>query len=186
MQVYKRQLNRLLLERLTEPRRFMQVLAGPRQVGKTTSILQVLDDLHVPSHYASADAPTLQGTTWIEQQWEIGRLKTGKKGGVLVIDEVQKIPGWSNVVKMLWDDDSRHKRLLHVILLGSSPLLLQTGLTESLSGRFEIIHAGHWTYKECHAAFGWDLETYIYYGGYPGSAPLISDRNRQPFRGIYS
>ena len=178
MQVYKRQLNRLLLERLTEPRRFMQVLAGPRQVGKTTSILQVLDDLHVPSHYASADAPTLQGATWIEQQWEIGRLKAGKKRGVLVIDEVQKIPGWSNVVKMLWDDDSRHKRLLHVILLGSSPLLLQTGLTESLSGRFEIIHAGHWTYKECHAAFGWDLETYIYYGGYPGSAPLIRDRDR--------
>ena len=178
MQVYKRMLNQLLLARLTEPRRFIQVLAGPRQVGKTTSILQILDDVHLPSHYASADVPTLQGATWIEQQWEIGRLKVGKKGAVLVIDEVQKIPAWSTVVKRLWDDDTRHKRLLHVVLLGSSPLLIQSGLTESLSGRFEIIPAGHWTYEECHTAFGWDLDTYLYYGGYPGAAPLIRDRDR--------
>ena len=178
MQAYKRKLNQLLLARLIEPRRFIQVLAGPRQVGKTTSILQILDDVRVHSHYASADVPTLQGATWIEQQWEIGRLKDGKKGAVLVIDEVQKIPDWSNVVKRLWDDDTRHKRLLQVVLLGSSPFLIQSGLTESLSGRFEIIPAGHWTYEECHTAFDWDLETYLYYGGYPGAAPLISDRDR--------
>lgn len=178
MNVFKRQLNQILMARLTEPRRFIQVLAGPRQVGKTTSVLQILDDVHVPFHYASADIPTLQGTTWIEQQWEISRLKIDKQGAVLVIDEVQKIPAWSNVVKRLWDDDTRHKRLLHVVLLGSSPLLIQSGLTESLAGRFEIIPAGHWTYDECHAAFGWDLDTYLYYGGYPGAAPLISDRDR--------
>ena len=156
----------------------MQVLAGPRQVGKTTSVLQVMEDLGIPFHYASADRPTLQGPVWIEQQWELGRLKLGKKGAVLVIDEVQKIPGWPEVVKGLWDDDTRHKRPLRVVLLGSSPLLIQSGLTESLAGRFEILPATHWAYDECRTAFGWDLHTYIYYGGYPGAAPLISDRSR--------
>ena len=176
--MYKRKVNKRLLSRLMEQRRFIQALAGPRQVGKTTSVLQVMEDLRIPFHYASADRPTLQGPVWIEQQWELGRLKLGKKGAVLVIDEVQKIPGWPEVVKGLWDDDTRHKRPLRVVLLGSSPLLIQTGLTESLAGRFEILPATHWSYDECRAAFGWDLHTYIYYGGYPGAAPLISDRSR--------
>lgn len=175
---FKRNLTKKLLTRLKEPRRFIQVIAGPRQVGKTTSVLQVLEDLRMPHHYASADAPTLQTRVWIEQQWEIGRLKADGKGAVLVIDEIQKVPGWSDTVKSLWDADTRHKRPLHVVLLGSSPLLIQSGLTESLAGRFEIIPATHWTYDECRTAFGWDLNRYIYYGGYPGASPLINERER--------
>lgn len=155
------------------------MLAGPRQVGKTTSVLQVLERTAIPSHYVSADAPALQDSSWIEQQWEAARLKIRKKGSaVLVIDEVQKIPKWSRVVKQLWDEDSRNKRRLHIVLLGSSPLLMQTGLTESLAGRFETIPATHWSYSECRDAFGWNLNTYIYFGGYPGAAPLIKDRER--------
>ena len=135
------------------------MLAGPRQVGKTVLARQVIEDLAIPSHYASADEPTLRGRTWLEQQWDLARLQTdsngGKKEALLVLDEVQKIADWSEIVKRLWDEDSAAKRQLKVVLLGSAPLLIQKGLTESLAGRFEIIPATHWSFGEMREAFGW-------------------------------
>jgi predicted AAA+ superfamily ATPase len=170
------------MQRLQEPRHFIQVLAGPRQVGKTTAVRQVLENLGIPFHYASADEPTLHGRVWIEQQWEIGRLRAknaqGKTEAVLVLDEIQKIPRWSDLVKLHWDEDSAKRTPLKVVLLGSAPLLIQQGLTESLAGRFETIAATHWSYSEMREAFSWSLEQYIYYGGYPGAAPLIGDLQR--------
>ncbi len=180
--MYKRPIFNTLISRLNEPRRFMQVLAGPRQVGKTTLANQAMESLHVAAHYASADEPTLQARTWIEQQWEIGRLmvNSGKKrkAAVLVLDEIQKVDGWSGVIKRLWDEDTRKGMPLKVVLLGSSPLLIQKGLTESLAGRFEMIPVMHWSLEEMNKAFGWDTDQYIFFGGYPGAAALISDRQR--------
>lgn len=181
--MFQRPIFSVLKQRIEEPRRFIQVLSGPRQVGKTTLVRQVLESVSLPCHYASADEPTLQGSGWIGQQWEIARLRTkredsGRRDAILVLDEVQKIPNWSEQVKRLWDEDSASGVPLRVLLLGSSPLLLQHGLTESLAGRFESIHATHWLFSEMREAFGWDLETYIYYGGYPGAAPLIGERER--------
>jgi predicted AAA+ superfamily ATPase len=94
------------------------------------------------------------------------------------LDEVQKIPGWSDSVKRLWDEDSRGRRPLKVALLGSAPLLMRQGLTESLAGRFENLHVPHWSYAEMQAAFGFSLEQYLYFGGYPGAAPLVNDPQR--------
>ena len=166
----------VLAERLAEPRRFLQVVAGPRQVGKSTLVQQVTDQLGQPVRYVSADEPTLRGTDWISQQWEAARLEaTGKAGAVLVFDEVQKIPAWSETVKRLWDEDTRKKRPLKVVLLGSAPLLIAQGLTESLAGRFETLRLPHWSLSEMREAFGWSLEQYLYFGGYPGAAPLIKD-----------
>src|SRR5207248_8294633 len=129
-----------LARRLAEPRRFIQVVAGARQVGKTTLVQQVTEAAKVPVRYASADEPTLRGADWISQQWEAARLDaSGKAGAVLVLDEIQKIPAWSETVKRLWDEDTRKKRLLKVVLLGSAPLLMAQGLTESLAGRFETL-----------------------------------------------
>lgn len=180
--MYKRPVINILISRLNEPRRFMQVIAGPRQVGKTTLVHQVIESLNVPAHYASADEPTLQTRTWIEQQWEIGRQSTthgqAKDSSILVLDEIQKIPGWSEVVKRLWDMDTRKRLRLKVVLLGSSPLLIQKGLTESLAGRFELIPVMHWSFAEMRSAFGWKAEQYIYFGGYPGAAALITDEKR--------
>lgn len=168
-----------LAERLSEPRRFLQVVAGPRQVGKSTLVQQVTDQLGLPVRYVSADEPTLRGTDWISQQWEAARLEaTGKAGAVLVLDEVQKIPAWSETVKRLWDEDTRKKRPLRVVLLGSAPLLIAQGLTESLAGRFETLRLPHWSLSEMREAFGWTLEQYLYFGGYPGAAPLIKDPAR--------
>lgn len=168
-----------LAARLREPRRFIQVVAGPRQVGKSTMVQQVTEKLAIPLRYASADEPTLRGSDWIAQQWDAARLAiAGKAGAVLVLDEVQKIPVWSETVKRLWDEDTRAKRPLKVVLLGSAPLLIAQGLTESLAGRFETISLSHWSFAEMHAAFGWSLEEFVYYGGYPGAAPLIREPER--------
>jgi len=178
---YKRPRAKLLTQRLSEPRRFIQVVTGARQVGKTTLVRQVLASSDMLFQYASADEPTLRGRQWIEEQWDAARLlqrPEDAKGGVLALDEVQKIGGWSEAVKRLWDEDSAAGRDLKVILLGSAPLLIQRGLTESLAGRFEILHLPHWTFSEMRSCFGWDLDTYLFHGGYPGAAPLIDDPQR--------
>lgn len=170
-----------LLRRVTEPRRFLQVLAGPRQVGKTTVAGQVMAAEKLPAHYASADEPTLRNRSWLEQQWDLGRLKAREHpaGALLVLDEIQKVPGWSDTVKLLWDEDSHAGQNLRVVvLLGSSPLLMQSGLSDSLAGRFEIIPVPHWSWREMQEAFGWNLEQYIYHGAYPGAAPLIGEPDR--------
>jgi len=171
-----------LFERIQEPRRFIQVLSGPRQSGKTTIVGQILKELPFPSRYASADTQEAHGSAWLEQQWNAAREEYRSRrpagGFVLAIDEIQKIPAWSETVKKLWDEDGRNGLALKVILLGSSSLLLQKGLTESFTGRFEVVRLPHWTYQEMREAFGFDLETYIYFGGYPGAAPLISQEQR--------
>lgn len=180
-QGFRRDIASLLLGRLDEPRRFVDVVAGPRQAGKTTMVLQVLEAIERPGVYASADEPTLRDAQWITGQWEIARLRaaeSGKRGAVLVLDEVQKVPGWSETVKRLWDEDTRARLRLRVVLLGSSRLLVQQGLTESLAGRFEVVHVPHWSYAEMREAFGFSLERYLFFGGYPGAAPLADDPAR--------
>jgi predicted AAA+ superfamily ATPase len=120
----------------------------------------------------------LQDRAWIEQQWDLGRLKAKDGEALLVIDEVQKVPGWSEVVKRLWDEDTTKGVSLKCVLLGSSPLLVQRGLTESLAGRFEVLHVTHWSFPEMRDAFRWNVDQYVYFGGYPGAAALIEDRQR--------
>lgn len=169
----------IIINRLEENRKFIQVLMGPRQVGKTTLVNEVLSRISQFSIYRSADEPMLKPDSWIEENWELARIEARKKGEVvLVLDEIQKLPHWSETVKKLWDEDTFSKIKLKVILLGSSPLLVQRGLTESLAGRFEVIHLRHWDYLEMKEVFGWDLETYLFFGGYPGAAGLIEDEER--------
>lgn len=137
--------------------------------------------MHVsyPVRYASADEPMLRGPEWIAQQWEASRLSIDRqKKAVLVLDEIQKIPNWSETVKRLWDEDTRLDVPLHVVVLGSAPLLITQGLSDSLAGRFETIFLSHWSLNEMREAFAWSLDTYIYFGGYPGAAPLVGDPDR--------
>jgi len=178
MAEYRRPAAAILEARLAEPRRFIQVIAGPRQVGKTTLVLQVAERLRIPCRYASADQPTLRGPGWIAEQWDAARAEFGRDDGVLILDEVQKAADWAESVKRLWDEDTREKRPLRIVLLGSAPLLMQRGLSESLAGRFEVIRLTHWSPAEMRDAFGWSVEQAIFYGGYPGAAPLIADHER--------
>lgn len=167
-----------LARRLAEPRRFIQVVAGPRQVGKTTLVQQVMEGSDLATVFASADEPALRGPEWIAQQWDVARLAAGGRASVLVLDEVQKVPGWSESVKRLWDEDTRQKRRVKVVVLGSAPLLIQRGLSESLAGRFEVLRLPHWSFAEMREAFGWSVERFVYYGGYPGAAPLVREPER--------
>lgn len=179
--LYKRRQSEILTARLQEKRRFIQVLAGPRQSGKTTIAQQVAAASKVPTRFISADDPAAHGRVWLQQQWESARAEArdaGKEGSILIIDEVQKLPDWSEAVKRLWDEDTRARVPLKLLILGSAPLLILHGLTESLAGRFEMVRSTHWSFAEMRDAFGWSLDQYIYFGGYPGSAGLIGDEER--------
>jgi len=179
MNDYKREAFGVLAKRLQEKRQFIQVITGPRQVGKTRLSLQLQEQFKGEGLYESADEPTLKDAAWLAQVWENARrlARRGSKGrkALLILDEIQKVPRWPEAVKRLWDEDSRSQTPLHVILLGSSQLMLQRGLSESLAGRFEVVRLGHWSLREMQQAFGWDLETYLYFGGYPGSHDLTKD-----------
>ena len=179
--MFKRLTFEKLRLRLEERRKFIQVLSGPRQCGKTVLAHQVAKTIKLPAHFVSADSPIPHNSVWIEQQWETARVlvkRNPKSGAIIILDEIQKVIGWSEVIKKLWDEDTKEKTNLKVLILGSAPLLIQKGLTESLAGRFELIPISHWTYKEMKSAFGWTLGQFIYFGGYPGSAELISSQER--------
>ena len=159
----------------------MQVLAGPRQVGKTTLVRQALASLDtgIAAHSVSADNPGLVGRSWLQTQWETARTLAAQAGCcVLVLDEVQKLPNWTEDIKRLWDEDTRDGRDVRTVILGSAPLLIAKGLTESMAGRFEITRMGHWKFNEMREAFGFSLDQFIYYGGYPGAAQLVGDEAR--------
>lgn len=197
----------ILLERLRETPRRIILVSGPRQTGKTTLVLQALEEIRadVPFKYYSVDqskppsltlslrsevsthddgsTPLIDGERdrrWLIWVWDQIRTqaKQSPTGAILILDEIQKIPNWSETVKGLWDADRRFNVPLHVILLGSAPLVMQQGLTESLAGRYETIPVTHWSYQEMKVAFDFDVEQYIYFGGYPGAADLISDQQR--------
>jgi predicted AAA+ superfamily ATPase len=176
-EVFERSQVEIIRRRVSEPRRTIQVVQGPRQVGKTTAVLQALDQIAVGCHYAEADLPAPLHWGWIEQQWSIARreLEVTGKPCVLALDEVQKIADWSQVVKRLWDEDARLGNEIPVVLLGSSPLLVGRGLTESLAGRFEIVRMPQWGLAEMRSAFDWSLEQFLFFGGYPGAAAFAED-----------
>ena len=188
-----------LVRRLAEAPRHIIALFGPRQTGKTTIVRQALRQIDLKSRYLAVDEPNATGfrapfadaeatfplseardTNWLTRNWEEARREAERSPGgfVLVFDEIQKIPRWSETIKGLWDADRARDCPLRVVILGSAPLLMQSGLSESLAGRFETIRVAHWSFKETSEAFDVDLPTYLYFGGYPGAARIIRDPER--------
>lgn len=179
--MYKRAEYHKIKSRLEEERKFIQVVMGARQIGKSTVVKQVLNDLTVPYQFFSADNVPASNIAWISNCWEATRqLKknNGWENVILVIDEIQKIANWSEVVKKEWDNDTFHDNNIKVLLLGSSRVMLEKGLSESLAGRFEEIRMSHWSYKEMKECFDFSVDQYLYYGGYPGAATLINEPDR--------
>lgn len=175
---YRRDIANTIAKRINEPRRFMQIVIGPRQTGKTTAVRQAISDAPMPTHYAQATQGGASSQDWLRREWQEARLLAVHGRALLVIDEVQLISQWSSVVKGLWDEDTRMGVDLTVVLTGSSSLLLQKGMREGLTGRFELLHCPQWYYGECAEAFGYSLDDYLYFGGYPGAAAFREDRNR--------
>lgn len=178
---YKRPYYQAVKERIEQPRMLIQAITGPRQVGKTTIVRQICDDINISFLYITADNVANASSIWIEQQWETARIKLKNSNDdefLLIIDEIQKINNWSETIKQLWDIDSFNKIKLKVILLGSSGLMLQQGLNESLAGRFELTKIPHWSFTEMHDCFGISAEQFAWFGGYPGTATFIDDEER--------
>lgn len=199
-----------LKQRLAEPVRFINILAGPRQVGKTTIIRDLIPPASPHGYYISVDEeaevsissinntsstispPQKKDAEWLRHYWREARDRAVKwaeisplnnasaqnQPYIFAIDEIQKIDQWSDVVKGLWDEDRANNHNMHVVLLGSAPLLIQKGLSESLAGRYELMTISHWGFTEMQEAFDFSFEEYIYFGGYPGSATLIHDESR--------
>ena len=179
--MYKRAEYQTITDRLKEQRRFIQVVMGARQIGKSTVVKQVLKDLDAPYQFYSADNVPATNSAWISNCWAAVRSLKENNGWdsvILVVDEIQKISNWSEVVKKEWDYDTFHDRDIKVLLLGSSRVLLEKGLSESLAGRFEEIRMNHWSYREMKECFGFSLDQYLFYGGYLGAASLIDDTDR--------
>jgi len=211
MPIYERPQGEDLRQRLRGPVHSVNIVVGPRQVGKSTLVRAVLQDFNPDVAYLSAEPTDLESTlpirdpnethvigysdgvgridgNWLIQQWQTARRRAANADGpfILAVDEIQKVPRWSEIVKGLWDQDRAAGLNMHVILLGSSPLLVQSGLSESLMGRFELLRMGHWSYPEMHAAFGMNLDEYIYFGGYPGPANSGLWRDERRWRAFVS
>lgn len=177
---YERALVQRLVSRLNEPRRFMQVVVGPRQTGKTTAVRQALGKIGLTHRFARASQDLTMPREWLHREWNEARLLAARSDNpiVLVVDEIQMVPQWSSIVKALWDEDTDNDANVLVVLIGSSALLSQKGLRESLAGRFELVRSQQWDYGECRDAFGMSLDDYLFFGGYPGALPLRSNRER--------
>lgn len=207
MKKYQRPIISTIIKYLRQDSKRLSIIMGPRQTGKTTVLLQALEQIDCPHSYFAVDEPQSEASgmflgasrdlttqseetvtavgeeknaRWLVRKWEEARTKAVRsaRGFVLAFDEIQKIPNWSEAVKGLWDADRRKECPLHVVLLGSAPLLMQKGLGESLVGRFESIHLTHWSFTEMSEAFKFDLPSYIYFGGYPGAASITDDQNK--------
>lgn len=179
--MYKRAEYQIIKSRIEEQRKFIQVIMGPRQVGKSTVVKQVLKDCEMPYQFFSADNVPKSDNTWISTCWDAVRSiyeNDKSKSILLVIDEIQKIKNWSEAVKKEWDEDSFNDRNIKVLLLGSSRVLLERGLSESLAGRFEVIRMTHWNYLEMKECFNFNLDQFLFYGGYPGIGTMIDDEER--------
>lgn len=178
---FQRKYYQEIKNRIEEPRKFIQAIVGPRQVGKTTLVKQIIENISIPNLYISADNVPNASNIWIEQQWETARLKLNSSGSnefLLIIDEIQKINNWSETIKQLWDKDSYDNINLKLVILGSSGLLLQQGLQESLAGRFELIKIPHWSFTEMQKCFGISAGQYAWFGAYPGAADIIDEEKR--------
>ncbi len=173
---YERPLKSTLLAELSRPAPVIHVITGPRQVGKTTIARQIQDSIGMPSIYATADSPIPLDAAWVETSWRRAIAEGAAQGFpvLLVLDELQKVKGWSESLKLLWDNRPSGQDI-RVLILGSSALLMQEGLTESLAGRFFLHRCTHWGYPECRDAFGWTLEQWIYFGGYPGASVFMEN-----------
>ena len=174
--MYERQLLLSLRNELTKPTSVIHALIGPRQVGKTTIARQIQESINFPAIYATADSPVPLDSAWIETQWRRAITESNSTHSpiLLILDELQKVRGWSETLKILWDTRLSGPEI-RVLILDSSALLMQEGLTESLAGRFYLHRCSHWSYSECKAAFGWNLEQWIFFGGYPGAATFIDN-----------
>lgn len=170
-----------------EPPKLVAVI-GPRQTGKTTITEQALRRTGLPHSLVAVDDPATHEAPfgklgevppreWLVNVWERARqaARASPSGFVLALDEVQHIEGWSGLVKGMWDRDRSEGCPLRVVVLGSAPWNLMTGLDESLMGRFKRVCVRQWSLRDMVWAFNLTVEEYMFFGGYPAAAQMRGD-----------
>ena len=163
-------------QRLSEKPEKIQVILGPRQVGKTTGVLHLLSTRYKKTNYEYFECEDgIKESNWLHQKIQDSLITKSK---IIVFDEIQKIDNWADQIKLIWDRNRRSKTPFHLVLLGSSSIEISQGLGDSLAGRFELIPAYHWNFNETHKISQMDFNDYLRYGGYPGSYPLLKDKKR--------
>jgi predicted AAA+ superfamily ATPase len=171
----------LLTRRLAEPAPGrIQLLAGPRQVGKTTLLLEIAEALGRRALYAAADAPeaALPGF-WERLLARAEDVAAAEGRAVVLLDEAHLLHDWAGHLKGIWDRFRRRRTPVHVVATGSSSLHLAAGSRESLAGRFERITLAHWSASSIADAFHLApedaAELLVRMGSYPGAYPLRQD-----------
>lgn len=172
-----------LKKRISEPAPSrIQILTGPRQVGKTTLLLDLARSTKIASRYLALDAPEASIPGWWDRQWELILQVAGEKKVLLLLDEVQFLPDWTRVVKSAVDQIYRMKIPVHIIATGSSALKVGAGAKETMAGRFERLAICHWAPSDIQKAFRLTpkeaVTRYLRFGGFPGGMNLISDLQR--------
>lgn len=172
-----------LLKRLREPAPGrLQLLTGPRQVGKTTLLLELCKPLGDGAYYVAADDPQAGLPGFWERIWAEAERRTSTGPGVIFIDEVQHVADWAARIKAQYDRLKRKKIPLHIVVTGSSALRLGTGSRESLAGRFERLVLTHWSASALKETFGFSSSdatlTAVQLGSYPGALQFRGDTSR--------
>jgi len=172
-----------LLERLDEPAPGrIQLLTGPRQVGKTTLLLDLAAHYGDRGLYAAADAPEAGVPGYWERFWAEAEAKARNGTSVVFLDEIHLVPNWSAWLKGYWDRFRRRHLPIHIVATGSSALRVTAGLRESLAGRFERIVFAHWTAGALAKTFNMSIldaaRRAVFFGTYPGAWALTHDQAR--------
>lgn len=174
----------VLLKRMYEkaPNR-IQLLVGPRQVGKTTLLLELEKKFKKRAFYAALDSPESSMPGFWERFWT--RVEEAAQSGktlVVLLDEVHGLPNWSLLLKSKWDRIVKDQLPIHIVATGSSALKLSTDSRESLAGRFERLILTHWMLSDFMKAFHLSLakavDLFIKMGAYPGAFQYISAFSR--------
>jgi hypothetical protein len=169
-----------LAGRLAEPAPgYIQVLVGPRQVGKTTLLLEIASRWRGQAVYVAADAAEASLPGWWEEQWRTVERLAKDKPAVILFDEIQYLSNWNRILKAKHDQIRRRRVPVHVVVSGSSSLRIGAGTKETMAGRFERLQLLHWPARELAKRFHLNpaeaVEQIIRYGSYPGAIPLLKD-----------
>lgn len=160
----------------------IQMLTGPRQVGKTTILLELAEDFGARAIYRAADVEEVSAPGWWTLQWEraVRMARTGKT--LLIVDEIHSMPYWARRIKVAFDEVCREKLPLQIIISGSAALPITTGARNELAGRFELLTLRHWTVRDLIEVFQLPLEeaaeVYVRYGAFPGELTRRHDYAR--------
>lgn len=176
---------RILEERLGQPAPgLIQLLVGPRQVGKTTLLLKIAGRQPGRAVYATADAPEAVLPNWREGIWQrvVSLARDAGTPAVLLLDEVQYLPEWSQWLKTRYDEAKRERLPIHIVASGSSSLRLGAGSRETMAGRFERLALLHWGARDLAALAGIPPDDaarrLVSHGGYPGAVALWNEPAR--------